>query len=59
MNKLQWKFNQNTNLFIHENASENIACEMAAILSRGGIKHPPKDVHNAHYNLILRYDMSV
>ena len=29
-------FNQNTKLFIHENASENIACEMAAILSRGG-----------------------
>ena len=34
-NKLQWNFNQNTKLFIHENASENIACEMAAILSRG------------------------
>ena len=28
-------FNQNTTLFIHENASENIVCEMAAILSRG------------------------
>ena len=27
--------NQNTKLFIHENASENIVCEMAAILSRG------------------------
>ena len=23
-------------IFIHENASENIACEMAAILARGG-----------------------
>ena len=34
-NKYQWKFNQNTNLFIHENASEKIVCEMAAILSRG------------------------
>ena len=33
--KLQWNFNQNTKLFIHENASENIVCEMAAILSRG------------------------
>ena len=30
----QWNFNQNTKLFIHENASENIICEMAAILSR-------------------------
>ena len=33
-NKLQWNFNQNTKLFIPENASENIDCEMAAILSR-------------------------
>ena len=28
-------FKQNTKLFIHENASENIVCEMAVILSRG------------------------
>ena len=34
-NKLQSNFNQNTKLFIDENASENIFCEMAAILSRG------------------------
>ena len=34
-NKFQWNFNQNTKLFIHENACENIVCEMAAILSRG------------------------
>ena len=27
--------NQNTNLFIHKNASQNTVCEMAAILSRG------------------------
>ena len=42
-NKLQWNFNQNTKLqwnlyqntkhFIQENASENIVCEIAAILS--------------------------
>ena len=31
--KLQWNFNQNTKLFIHENASESIVCKMAAILS--------------------------
>ena len=31
-NKLMWNFNQNTKLFIHENASEKIICEMAAIL---------------------------
>ena len=28
-------FNRNTNLFINQNASENIVCEMATILSRG------------------------
>ena len=30
-NKFQLNFNQNTRLFIHKNASENIVCEMAAI----------------------------
>ena len=34
-NKLQWNFNHSTKLSIHENASENIVCEKAAILSRG------------------------
>ena len=34
-NKFQWNCYQNTKLFIHENVSENIICEMAAILSRG------------------------
>ena len=33
-NRLQWNFNQNTKLFIHENASEYILGEMAAILFR-------------------------
>ena len=34
-NKLKWTFNnQNTELSILENASENIVCEMAAVLSR-------------------------
>ena len=32
--QVELNFNQNTQLFIHENASENIVCEMAAILSR-------------------------
>ena len=35
-NKLQWNFNQNTNIFIHENTSENIVSEKAAILSGQG-----------------------
>ena len=34
-NKLQWNFNQNTKLFIHKNAFQNIVCQMAAILSKG------------------------
>ena len=34
-NKLHWNLNQNTSLSIHENAYENIVCEIAAILSRG------------------------
>ena len=33
-NKLQWNFNWNSNIFIQENALENIVCEMASILSR-------------------------
>ena len=35
LDKLQWNLNQNTKLFIHENASENVICVMAAILSKG------------------------
>ena len=36
MNKLQWNCYEEKKLFIHENASENIICEMAAILFGGG-----------------------
>ena len=31
-NKFQWNFIQNAKLFIHEYATENILCEMVAIL---------------------------
>ena len=34
MNKLQWNFIWNSNIFIQENAFESVVCEMAAILSR-------------------------
>ena len=34
-NKLQWSFSGKSNFFIQENAFENVACEMSAILSRG------------------------
>ena len=33
-NKLQWNPEQNSYIFIQENAYENVVCQMAAILSR-------------------------
>ena len=33
-NKIQWNFNLYLNIFIQENAFENVVCEMAAILCR-------------------------
>ena len=33
-NKLQWNIKQNSDIFIQENAFENVVCEMAAILSQ-------------------------
>ena len=35
-NKFQWNFNQNTKLFIHDNAYQNIVSEMVAIFPGGG-----------------------
>ena len=34
MNKFQWNFDRNSNIFIQENAFESVVCEMTAILSR-------------------------
>ena len=34
MNKFQWNFNRNSNIFIQENVFESVVCEMAAMLSR-------------------------
>ena len=42
-NKLEWNFQQNSYIFIQENAFENIVCEMVATLSepqRGHISFP-------------------
>ena len=33
-NKLQWNSNRNSNIFVQENAPENVVSEMASILSR-------------------------
>ena len=48
----EWNFNQNTNIFIHENAFENIVCETAAILFRPQCvnifqAYPDSKVHGA------------
>ena len=32
--KFQWNFDWNSNIFIQENALENVVCEMASIFSR-------------------------
>ena len=58
-NKLQWNFYQNTKLFIYENASENIVCQMAAISSTGRwVKQSPAHItpskpYNISYSIIL------
>ena len=33
-NKFQWIFNQNTTIFIQQNAFENVVCKVSSILSR-------------------------
>ena len=52
-NKLQWNFNQNTTCFIHENASDNIVCEMAAISSTGRWIESKQQPPAAHYSRIM------
>ena len=58
-NTIQWKFNQNAKLFIHENAFENVVCEMATILSRGGVKHHPHITRRRVVLLLSCYYCSV
>ena len=47
MHKFQWNFNQNSSIFIPENALENAVCEMASILS------PPQCVKDIF--ILLKY----
>ena len=55
-NKLQWHFNQNVKLFVHENASENIVCEMVAILSRGDqVRNIPYSSSMSHGGISVNY----
>ena len=52
-NKFQSHFNQNTTLFINENAFENIVGEMAAILSTGRwVKNEPMRYLNIWYHIM-------
>ena len=39
-NKLQWNFNHKSNIFIKENASENVVCEMASTLPQPQCVNP-------------------
>ena len=54
MNKLQWTFNRNSNIFIQENALENVVCEMASILSR-----PQCVKDNVYVTWYLRCEVAV
>ena len=36
MDKRKWNLNLNTKLFIHENALENVVCEITPIFQGGG-----------------------
>ena len=49
--KLQWNLNQNLYIVIQENASENVVCKMAAILSRPQSVNTgkPRDDHVQHW----------
>ena len=38
-NKPQWNLDQNKKYFIHKDASENIVCDIAAILSSGEMSY--------------------
>ena len=50
-NKLHWNFNGNSNIFIQENAFENVICEMAPILSR-----PQCDTVGCNYFSLSAWD---
>ena len=45
----QWNFNRNSNIFIQENAFENVVWKMAAILSRSQFVNVYNMVHTEIY----------
>ena len=53
-NIFQWKFNQNTAIFIEENARENVVCELASILSRTFISEWENEINDINIFPSLR-----
>ena len=52
-NKLAWSINRKATIFIDENASENVVCEMAAILSRAQcVRDSYLAISSAFHNLV-------
>ena len=51
----QWKFSQNTTIFIEEIARENVVCEIASILSRPQcVKHHVSKLRQNNINITLK-----
>ena len=48
-NKLQWNINRNSFIFIHENAFENVVCEMVVILSRSQYVNTMRPRESEHH----------
>ena len=58
-NKLQWNSNQNTYVFIQENAFENFVWEMAAILSRPQCVKLMGDVLRIWFYFLMLFTMNM
>ena len=57
--KVQWNSNENTKVFTHENGSDNIVCEMAAISFRGDEFKPWITYHSRNEMLhVITYKCS-
>ena len=57
-NKLQWNFVWNSNIFIQENALENVVCEMASILSRPQCVKGSQEVGSPLVSYFVRFILS-
>ena len=60
-NKLQWNFNRNSNIFIVENAFENVVCEMLFISSQPQCVNPkPLNGNDSiwYYMMLMKNDQN-